>query len=79
MATTALLLKDTGAPEIIKHENSKHITSWKHSSGLWTIEFDTYIFVERAKANMVRFSQALRVSLTSVLRWETVLEETKHS
>lgn len=59
MATTVLLLKDIGATEIIKHENSKHITSWKCSLGLLTIEFDTYIIVERAKASVVRFSQAV--------------------
>lgn len=53
MATTALLLKDIGATEIITHENSKHITSWKGSSGLLTIEFDTYITVGRASAGVV--------------------------
>lgn len=74
MATTVLLLKDIGATEIIKHENSKQITSWKCSSGLLTIEFDTYIIVERAKASMVRFSQALHISLTSVFTWVTVRE-----
>lgn len=74
MATTVLLLKDIGATEIIKHENSKQITSWKCSSGLLTIEFDTYIIVERAKASMVRFSQALHISLTLVFTWETVRE-----
>lgn len=79
MATTVLLLKDIGATEIIKHENSKHITSWKCSSVLLKIEFDAYIIVETAKASVVRFSEALHLSLTSVLKCETVLEKTKHS
>lgn len=78
MATTALLLKDIGAIEIIKHENSKHITSWKCSSGLLTIEFDTYIIVERTKVSVARFSEAFHISLTPVHTWETVLQETKH-